>query len=444
MRFLWTARRAPGRVAGRSSVEKRGAPVELSGSRGNMNSSESTSDGEVAFAGLVLDRSAVEAGAAEFVLGFIDDYGLNPLLVRVLTTAESRALLPALGHGNPREPMDPGLFIPAVDLCPVVPGRSHLREAPGLDNARLFRLTRSCQKKLRSRYPELGSRSLLHRSKNAEQAWQFVRAVMPEEEASLRELIELRQQAFVTPFPVLRRLSGGYEERAKVEVVDFHGLPAVCKTFRPGQEDFLRRELAALTELRGRMQEVPEVLAHGDNWLVMPLYQDSGRFRRRNRFGLLPLAVSRELIQVLERLYEAGYAHLDMQAKNVIFDERQGVKILDFEFVYRYSSPPGSFAESYDIVGWPPAAARELVAHGIVPQASYATRLQPLTGLDFRSLRHDPEWKQHLKRALYVPTGMVPRLARGWLIGTLKPALRQLRRESTRLGSRMRGGVAPG
>ncbi len=384
---------------------------------------------QVGFAGFLLDRSAIAAGAAAFVLDFLDTYGFNPLLVRMLSPAESRTLLQTMRNGTAARPIDARIFIPAVDLSPMVPRRAHLREFPGLDNARLLKVIHACQKALRSQYPELGSRSLLQMSRNAAQAWQFVRTVMPEQEASVHELVALRWRAFVTPFPVLRRLSEGAEERAKVEVVDFQGRPAVCKTFRPGQEHVLRREVEALIELRGRIQEIPDVLAHGDNWLVMPLYEDSGRFRQRNRLGLLPLAVARELIQVLEQLYEAGYAHLDVRSNNVIFDERAGLKILDFEFAYRYSSPPRSFAESYDIVGVPAAAASELVPHGIVPNANYANRLRPFTGLDLESLRHDPEWKQRLKRAFYIPTGAVPRLARKWLIGQVRPALRQLRRE---------------
>ncbi len=349
--------------------------------------------------------------------------------MRWLSDAEGRRLREAVPDAFPDASFQPAMLIPAVDMSPTAAAPDQHYAIPGIDNGRLFRAGYHVPRTLDSRYPVLRRKPVIAMSANATRAWQWVDLVMSEHAADLQALLEARAAAFTTRFPVLRRLSGGNEERAKVEVVQFQGHPAVCKTFRPGKEIFLHRELAAISALRDQVPEVPEVLAHGENWMIMPLYENSERFRR-SRFGLLPLPAARQLIDVLERLYEAGWAHLDMRGNNVIFDERAGMKILDFEFARPYDSLPASFAESYDIRGAPESLLQELSSE-ILSNVTYASRIESLTGLSYESLRHDPTWQQHLKRMLFVPTRVVPRLVRRELGTRVRPALQHLRRSAS-------------
>ena len=375
---------------------------------------------ETGFAAVVLDRLAVDTGVSGWILEYIDTFGLNPLLARELTRAEKSGLRAVMPNGETRYAFDPHLFLPTIDLAPDPPSRDDLRRAPDIDNARILKVTDRCRSTLRRRCPWLTERPMVRVSRNSREAWEWVRSVMGEQEPSLREMVEARRQAFQAPFPVLDEIGGSARERAKVEIVDFHGQAAVCKTFRPGKEHFLQREIEALEALQDE-PEVPRVLARGENWFVMPLFEDSGRFRP-NRLGMLPLKRSKELIQVLEKLFAAGYAHLDLRSANVISDERQGLKLLDFEFAHRYSTRPTSFDESYDIVGAPGEAEKDTPPHGVLPHATYGNRLQHLTGLSFGSLRQDPEWKQHVKRAFFIVTRAVPRMVNRWVREKLGPA----------------------
>jgi hypothetical protein len=358
---------------------------------------------------LVLGRSTGDSARLSRILECVDHLGLNPLFVRDLSSPETAALLQD-GLEGPGAFSEPKRFIATIDLCPLPPTRSQLREDPSLDNGRLPVVEAICRSRFAGERGRQGTGAAFSYSRNSAQAWRWLRAVHPEHEDAFRSLGDARHAAFSNPFPVLHRLAGGAGQRAKVEVVDFLGRPAVCKTFRPGQEDVMRRELRALLELRPQMREVPEVLAHGPNWIVTPLYED----QRKHSFGglLLDLTVAKQIINVLERLYEAGYAHLDFRTNNVICDPQAGIKLIDFESAYRYPERPPSFEESFDIAGVPDSLRDVIGGPGAWWRADYRNRLQHRVGLSLTSLQKDPKWAQHFKRTLYVFRHSIPRLVR--------------------------------
>ncbi len=204
------------------------------------------------------------------------------------------------------------------------------------------------------------------------------------------------RRAYRTDAPAVRRLTRN-GRRAKVELIDWHGQRAVRKTFKPHSTRFCQREVEALRTLSPTVREVPTLLAADTHSVVCPYYDDV----LRSCWGegrLLPLAVAKQAIAALRKVYMAGYALIDAHVGNIIVDRREGLKLIDLEFLYRYPQRPASFEESYDIAGCPTTFDGDLPEEG---GKTYATAWQPLIGLSFHSLCHDPTWLQHVKRLGY-------------------------------------------
>jgi hypothetical protein len=246
---------------------------------------------------------------------------------------------------------------------------------------------------------------------DSSRAWALLSEVLPDRVAGVREEIERRRESYRTPFPVIRRLDSG-GERAKVEIVDYGGTPAVCKVFRVGREKYFEAELVARRDLSRQIEEMAAILEYGPNWIVSPLYDNTFTFNRYP-FRLLSLDRAKQVVNVLEKLYHAGYAHMDMSLKNVVFDRTAGMKVVDSEYLHRYDDPPPTFEESYDVVGPPESYSgdRPIVRGG--HPCVYSTKLEPYIGLSLGSLRSDPRWLQHVKRAAYTVVTLLPRSLAG-------------------------------
>jgi hypothetical protein len=131
--------------------------------------------------------------------------------------------------------------------------------------------------------------------------------------------------------------------------------------------------------------------------VIYPYYEDVLRFDRSSG-KLLPLGVAKQAIQALRRVYDAGFALIDAHPENILVDRREGLKLMDFEFIYSYGRKPSSFERSYDIGGCPDDFDGDLPIGG---PTSYARDWQPYVGLSLDSLLHDPAWLQHLKRFVH-------------------------------------------
>ena len=200
----------------------------------------------------------------------------------------------------------------------------------------------------------------LHHSDGPQQALDYLE-VLGDLSVQSRLLVRLDElgAACAVPFPLLRMLgaeSPGF--RARVALVDHpvHG-PSVCKIFRPGAARYFQRELRARIELAD-LPEVPELLDHGPNWLLTPLYDcDGSHVRRRlpNVTGISQLRpdVGRALARFARDLHERGMFVLDLSPQNLMSDPRAGLKVLDLEFALPYAGPPPPLRDCYTFRGVP-------------------------------------------------------------------------------------------
>ena len=239
----------------------------------------------------------------------------------------------------------------------------------------------------------------VHSTDTSAQAWRILRMMVPEAEAKLRDLTEQRRRQFETPEAVVTNLTR-FGNRAKVEVVRHQGRLAVKKTYRPGAERFLRREVECLQAFADR-PEVPPLIASGDNWMMIPLYENSLRERRVLGFRLprlLPLNVTRQLAAFLEVAAGRGFDLIDLLPRNnLILDPQLGLKIFDFEFAQKREDLCHA-DQSYCLRGVPPDFGGDVPA-GNYAADPYALEWKPMTGLSLEAFLHDPAWLQQIKRA---------------------------------------------
>jgi hypothetical protein len=148
----------------------------------------------------------------------------------------------------------------------------------------------------------------------------------------------IHQRMLQLPWPIERELSRG--RRAQVLLVDHpeHG-EAVAKVFHRGGSRFLQRELTARRDLAD-LGHVPPLIAEGDNWILSPFFEDSGRHRKRRLMGTreaqLTYDAARQLAAFVINLRNRGYYLLDLTTHNLMTVARLGLIILDFEFLQKY------------------------------------------------------------------------------------------------------------
>lgn len=362
---------------------------------------------------LVRERTATVVSTEE-VLAVLEELGFTALSLRTLDDAARSRCAAHTRGGNwgpgpfPRSGGDPVTAVVTVDYAPRVPDASERGRYPRLSDVNVLLAKRAVRDLISARLPSDQRFNPLHSSDSEVEAWEYVSLALPEEEGALRQEVERRRGAYRTAEPVVTVLSRG--RRAKVEVVhsEQHGT-VVRKTFAPGYERHMERELLGLRTLGPLLDAVPDLLETGPNWFSCPHYANElGHVRRGGR--LLSLRVAREMVAVLQRINDEGFDLIDAKPENFLLDPRHGLKLVDYEFLHRYDGAVPALRDSYGLRGVPAGFT------GDVPSGpmAYEWRWRAYTGLPLAALVGTPIWRQHLhrsrfrlRRALLGPTGPV-------------------------------------
>lgn len=244
----------------------------------------------------------------------------------------------------------PAYYLVVHDAKPMPADECLAAQHPGLDNPRLY----TAKLLIRERYNRLvppGQRcNILHSADNAGQAMAYLDAMAPGTLPALLEQADRRQASFCCPYPVLADLSSN-ARRSKVELIDFHGERAICKTFRPGRERYLQREVEA-REVGRELDEVSRLLEVGPDYIVIEFYHDSLEAISPvrpllHRHPFVPLWVVERLKAVILHYRQRGYECIDLSPKNVVYDPEKGLKILDFEFLQYCGEPHDALDGNY-------------------------------------------------------------------------------------------------
>ena len=368
-------------------------------------------------------------GGLEKLVPLLEQSGFSIVNTKLLLGNEQRHVTNNIRGGNwGRGPWaisggPPAAVVVAFDPQPLPLSRKQQTRFPLATNARVLE-----KGNLRDVFNEgFGPEShcnVLHSSDNGSEAWEYITLAMPEAAVQICRYIESWQAETSDQTPMVQDLTR-FGRRTRVELIEYHGQLAVRKRFKLGCERFCRREELAMRELSRMVPQVPRLIEAGPRSVVSTYYDDVLQYQRSSGW-LMSVDVARQSIQALRHVYAAGYALIDASIDNVLIDRHEGLKLIDFEFLYRYEQTPKSFAESYDIAGCPRDFSGDLPADG---SKNYRTHWQPYIGLSLDSLLNDPAWLQMLKRTVYVaarPHRYWPRRVRFYvrwaLAGSSKPA----------------------
>ena len=281
-----------------------------------------------------------------------------------------------------------GLIIIGFDLAPIKLTANQRANFSDLDNDRYLLVNKF---PLYYQIPAyLKDKNLIYVTKNSQQAEQLLDLLLPQEKLNCQRKIAQLRKLWITNYPVERSLTTGKMRRAKVELIKYQGKLAVKKTYRPGCERFLERELFVMLELGKIRTEIPSLLSYGSSFFICPFYEKKIDFKSYLKTNI-DLKIAQQIIQILRFFYDLGYALIDFNPSNCIIDRARGLKIIDFEFLYPYKNKPASFAESYDLIGIPPnfegdTPIRTLSGKGSKKIKNYNSLWQPYLKLELSKI----------------------------------------------------------
>lgn len=300
-------------------------------------------------------------GRLDVVLDVLDREGFEVLDVIGLDDAQRETARQRVRGGNwergpwPLSGGPPTVYVVAYDVAPL-PGV----ETGGWEvNLRTVRAKADAREALLSGLPAGERYNPLHSSDDPSQALDYLEALGdPDLIERLRLVAGELLDVCAMPYPVVRRLGDGAPgRRSQVAVVDHpvHG-ESVCKVFRPGAARFFRRELRARQELADH-PFVPSLLERGANWVLSPVYEDTGRHIVRRLPGRRAVQLRPEATRALAtfalELHRRGMFLLDLSSRNVVSDAVVGLKVLDFEYLQDYQGVPPRPEDSYTLRGLP-------------------------------------------------------------------------------------------
>jgi hypothetical protein len=231
----------------------------------------------------------------------------------------------------------------------------------------------------------------------------MLQRILPERAQPL--IVQTRRNLgiFRPPYPVLRTLNN-HSARTRVDVVDFKGKEAVCKTFRSSALDYLQREMDARAALGQALPEISPVLERGENYFIMPLYHEAFSWKD-DGLCLYPVDKAKACMEFLRHFHAQGYAIVDAHPGTFLFDRDEGLRVADLEY---FTPQPDKkpFKESFDIAG-PPESFK-----GILPAdraVTYQSAWYPIIGVNLNTLMTSPPLKLHLLRLTYLLTRRLPK-----------------------------------
>ncbi|MEC4895516.1 MAG: hypothetical protein SAL07_20275 [Oscillatoria sp. PMC 1051.18] len=334
----------------------------------------------------LLATTGLEKNLQRRIIEFIIQQGFYLLTTQICDLSAINKLKDKLGWTEllERESLElSGILIVAFDVFPLAPISSKL------DNARILKV-KELNKYLNHPQVTSNSAQILHSTANSEEAWTILQILFSNRVDSICQKITQLKTSFATHYPVLKNLSSGLARRAKVELIEYEKKLAVKKTFRLGCERFLQRELFVMKELSKLRPEIPPLLDCARSFVIYPYYQDTLNFTSSEN-KQIPLEIAQQSMEILYFFYKLGYALIDFHPKNLLLDRKKGLKIIDFEFLYRYKVKPKSFEKSYDLTGIPQdfdgdIPIRSLSKKRLIRKRNYQTVWQPYIGLELHEL----------------------------------------------------------
>jgi len=208
---------------------------------------------------------------------------------------------------------------------------------------------------------------------------------------------------------------GGSGARSSVRLIEKDGALYVEKRFFGGAGcPYLLNEITARRVL-SHPAVAPIIWRLGDGF-VMPYYAQRDAWRDTGR-NLYPAPRAKRIMAFMQWLAAEGYAMIDWHPGAFLFDERDDLKVIDFEYLAPIR-PAKNFCESPDYTG------ANIHTNFAVPirKKGYKYMWLPVAGASYACLTQASPARLAAVRALYL-------LARRWPKYAYKKAERAMKRK---------------
>ena len=302
----------------------------------------------------ILREWGINRNLMDVIVKGLEAEGYEILFSAVLDAAQRKNASLHLRGGNwgrgpwPISGGRPAAAFVAYDQVAAEPHANLRRQHPFLNNQRTADVKAKLRDIVNNRLPPEQRTNCLHSCDDELECWEYITILFPEHRTLIEARLQTVQKAYTTAEPVLTDLSG-FQRRAKVELVLWGEEHRVKKTYKRDRQRYLDRELTAYRKLSRSNPFIPELIDSGENWLLLPFYKPITGDARR----VLLRTNLKRVAEFIRRLFRQNYAHLDFHPDNLIFTSDGLMKVIDFEFLHQYETPPEDVFASYDLAGVP-------------------------------------------------------------------------------------------
>lgn len=304
----------------------------------------------------VVREWAAERKMLEYMIDWFEKAGLTTVKAIELNSEQKRKAAQNLRGGNwergpwPVSGGKPAALLVMYDYHPKPLKDSMKKRYPHVSNE-LYLLKEKLREEINAPLAKAERTNPIHSSDDEIEAFDYITAVVPEILEEVRETVTKWDNDYATKEHVIKDISEN-KRRAKVEVIDYNGKKAVKKTYKAGKDRFLNREKHVYGELSKECEFIPKLIDSGDNYIITP-YLETVKFTDNEHVKKQLLKkYKKEILSISEFFYNKGYALIDFHPGNLLIT-KEGLKVIDFEFLYQYESMPETSRESFDLVGFP-------------------------------------------------------------------------------------------
>lgn len=145
-----------------------------------------------------------------------------------------------------------------------------------------------------------------------------------------------KAEEFECRFPVVKELTD-YGCNNRIDLVECGGQKLICKTFKPTKLRYLENEVIARNRFAGLLR-MPKIVERTGNYILLEYLQDIQPIHVLcNRNGLLRIEYAKLIFSAFNRMFEAGFVHLDFHPGNVLVEGQVRLVFLDFEYLQKYT-----------------------------------------------------------------------------------------------------------
>ncbi|WP_422123838.1 hypothetical protein DHX103_03235 [Planococcus sp. X10-3] len=311
----------------------------------------------------IIREWAVEHGLSEFILNYLEKAGLNQVAQVEFTAEQQKIAAQNLRGGNwgkgpwPVSGGNPAILLIMYDYNPKPISKNYRKKYPHVTNEH-YLLKEELRREINSSLPLNERSNPIHSSDDEIEALDYIEATAPEILETVKNTVIAWDCAYKTQEKVFKDVSA-HKRRAKVELIEYQGRKAIKKTYKKGKERFLEREIYAYGELSKECSFIPPLLDHGENYLIIPYYEKN--LLTENEFikNQYLKRYKEEIFEIITFFFDKGYAMIDFHPGNILIT-KEGLKLIDFEFLYKYETKPLNIEDSFDLNGFPEDFAADL------------------------------------------------------------------------------------